>query len=562
MKGLNTIHLVIFIIFFCIPLMGSAATSHVFVYEVQTDGITAQDEFVLLYNPTENTIDASNWSIQYKSAAGTKYYKKNFSSDTYIQPLEYFLIAHKNYQGTQTPDMIHASFTLASTGGSVYVVANQTTLTSDTDNSIIDRYTWEEEDAQKQKNTEEQENNKLTNQITTSSNPILVKAPEPELKPYSLTSDPLIIINELLPNPVGIDAEGEWIEIKNADAQEIDMSGWMISDAAKSFTIGSLRIIRGAVVIFKRSETGIALNNSGTEVVTISDSYGNIIDRMGYQEAMAEGISLARNKNNQWETTSTPTPGEENVITKIINQEVVPTTQDIILQAQARQKSLIDNLQLATTTNELTATELQLNYNIIITELLPNPVGSDNDNEWIELYNNSTQPANLDGYILADASGKIFTIKNYPLDPFEFGVITRNSSKLSLNNKNETIKLWAPDGTLLDSTQYITSAKEGDAYALNPNGLWDWTNIPTPGGENVFTQPQENTENNKIQETPEDEIKKPEQQVLGASTSTNQILIKQKPSTTRYIKYFFILIGVIITAFIVFKKSKNNINQQ
>ncbi len=46
-----------------------------------------------------------------------------------------------------------------------------------------------------------------------------------------------------------------------------------------------------------------------------------------------------------------------------------------------------------------------MNSEIIITEIMYNPAGSDTDWEWIEIYNSSTASIDLSGYVLDDASG-------------------------------------------------------------------------------------------------------------------------------------------------------------
>ena len=43
-----------------------------------------------------------------------------------------------------------------------------------------------------------------------------------------------LVINEILPNPAGSD-DYEWIELKNIGSGDVDLTGWKISDASKSY---------------------------------------------------------------------------------------------------------------------------------------------------------------------------------------------------------------------------------------------------------------------------------------------------------------------------------------
>lgn len=57
-------------------------------------------------------------------------------------------------------------------------------------------------------------------------------------------------------------------------------------------------------------------------------------------------------------------------------------------------------------TKELdSSTQEMMNSDIIITEIMYNPSGSDTDWEWIEIYNSSNVTIDLNGYVLDDASG-------------------------------------------------------------------------------------------------------------------------------------------------------------
>lgn len=86
-----------------------------------------------------------------------------------------------------------------------------------------------------------------------------------------------IVINAINPNPLTGD---EWIELKNIDNKELNLSSWKITDESKStFTIGILSLSPGQVErVFPKN---ISLNNDG-DMITLYDSNGQIIDTFQY----------------------------------------------------------------------------------------------------------------------------------------------------------------------------------------------------------------------------------------------------------------------------------------
>ena len=96
-----------------------------------------------------------------------------------------------------------------------------------------------------------------------------------------------------------------------------------------------------------------------------------------------------------------------------------------------------------------------------ITEVLPNPVGKDTGSEYVVLFNNSSVTVNVVGWRLQDASGKKSNINIGKLSPgAQFKVIGLDL-KITLNNRQETIKLFDAGGGLVDSFSYTGPAAEG-----------------------------------------------------------------------------------------------------
>jgi hypothetical protein len=132
---------------------------------------------------------------------------------------------------------------------------------------------------------------------------------------------------------------------------------------------------------------------------------------------------------------------------------------------------------------------------IIISELLPNPAGSDTAGEWIELHNTGDVVQSLAGWSLKDASGKTYAFTTESVPARGFLVLPYSTTKISLNNSGDTIFLYDGSGALVDSFAYVQTMKDDVALARTASGSIAATTQPTPGKENVIVAvaPQQKT---------------------------------------------------------------------
>lgn len=118
---------------------------------------------------------------------------------------------------------------------------------------------------------------------------------------FSLTAAEGIIITEIMPNPAAVsDDHGEWIEIYNADASAIDLTGWKMTDQTGSDTIEvALTINPGEYMVFCvdgdlatnggieedyvfwGGATGVTFNNTG-DVISLFNASGNLVTSLTY----------------------------------------------------------------------------------------------------------------------------------------------------------------------------------------------------------------------------------------------------------------------------------------
>lgn len=273
--------------------------------------------------------------------------------------------------------------------------------------------------------------------------------------------------SELFPNPVGTDSENEFIELVNEGVAAVSLAGWELrDDKGRSFVFDDMTITSGAKLAAPYSETKIPLPNGGGKL-TLHDPNGVERNAIEYGTPVPEGSTYA-SFGADWSWTTTPTPDADNVLTT--PEEENAPEEDVPAEEVPEEETADEPEPVA----------------VMLSEVMPNPTGDDVEGEWIELYNPGAD-ADLTGWILDDAEGGS--------NPYVFpegttatagGYLTvpRPSSKLALNNDEDSVRLFAPDGTLVDSADYA-DAKEGEAFARGAEG-WSWTATPTPGSANEF----------------------------------------------------------------------------
>lgn len=125
---------------------------------------------------------------------------------------------------------------------------------------------------------------------------------------------------------------------------------------------------------------------------------------------------------------------------------------------------------------------------IEITELFTDPVSpqSDEEDEYIELFNPNSEEVNLNGYKLE--SGMNFTysyiIGEVKLQPGEYYAISRKDSKLTLSNTSSRARLLDPKGELVSESDPYDKSYQAQSWQLY-GGTWQWSSVPTPSATNI-----------------------------------------------------------------------------
>lgn len=293
-------------------------------------------------------------------------------------------------------------------------------------------------------------------------------------------------LSEVLPNPEGADADGEFIELYNADVHAVDLFGWVVADAAREYVIGSrgedtIIASRGYYVV-RAQESGIALNNSTPEVVRLVDPFEIVKSQIEYDRA-TEGESYAR-IGGAWEWTNRVTPGVVNDSSDIDDPEDDPEN------VNNDDNDLPDNEE---PDDEDEKEEFDLSRAIRISEIVPNPVGSD-DEEWIELENTGAVGMDVRGWTVTDGTTFYRVEKSTMINAHQFLVLKRKDTKITLNNSADELYLVNPAQEILEGVAW-SDASEGEAFARGSDQRWHWTVKPTLGAANIVETPESDDEN-------------------------------------------------------------------
>ena len=351
-----------------------------------------------------------------------------------------------------------------------------------------------------------------------------------------------VVINELYPNPSGSDTSDEFVELLNTGDSPVNLSGWKVVDAA-----GSVHTLGGSLapqefLVVRRERSGLALNNSGGETVTLFNGSGAVLGVVTYEGVVQEDRSYSRSSEGDFLWTSEVTPGKENNIIVenrapivLVSANIKQTTHipvafdasdtidpdgdmlsfswdfgdgsrgigdyvehvfskegvyTVVVEVKdAFHNTVQESIAVTVSAHEKipSGTGGDLLSYIEISEFVANPVGTD-ATEYIELYNSSSEVIDLSGIKIDDEEGgsRAYTVPDRTyIEPAQYRVFGRQDTKIALNNTNDSVRLLYGDGTIVHEVRY-DDVQEGASYVKDENGVWVWSMQQTPGDANVI----------------------------------------------------------------------------
>lgn len=354
------------------PLYGSAevaSVQHVVISEVQITGGSGKstDEFIELYNPTDNTISMNSWQLIKKTASGSEYILVDNFEERSILAHSFFLIVHPvGYLAEVQPDHYYTT-TNSVAGNNTVILIDDAGEPVDTvgfgsasffesaaapnpgSNKSIERKARHDSTDETMieggahyflGNGEDTENNS-TDFVTRSDPepqnaqtdieyleievpelPVIDPEEEEDVSEEEITNEIYsneIIITELFPNPEGKD-DGEFIELYNGGDTAVDLESWQLGDeSSRRYTISVEILESGQYLAIEKEASGISLNNTSDSAMLYWPD-GTLLDSVSYSGCEeARSYSLV---NSEWLWSDEVTPGSENQFT-IINESPI-----------------------------------------------------------------------------------------------------------------------------------------------------------------------------------------------------------------------------------------------
>jgi len=122
-----------------------------------------------------------------------------------------------------------------------------------------------------------------------------------------------MIIKEFLPNPLGKDADGEYIKLFNDGTTTADLNGWQIKDASGAvFKLNNYKLASHQELILDYKTTKITLNNNG-ETIFLYDNRNQLIDKLSFSGPVKKGTVIIKDNPSLLETSLLS--GERKIIT-------------------------------------------------------------------------------------------------------------------------------------------------------------------------------------------------------------------------------------------------------
>ena len=301
---------------------------------------------------------------------------------------------------------------------------------------------------------------------------------------------PKVLINEIAWMGTAVSANNEWIELWNGTDSPLSLEGWALKafDGTPEIQLEG-EIPAKSFFLLERTDDntlpGIAagqiyagaLQNTG-EKLELFNELGELIDSVDCSSGWLAGDNSTKQTmeriDSGWQTSQSPggTPKKQNAIQQ---EEPQPKPEPELLPQEEAQPGL---------------KPIVYPSGILINELIPSPEGTDALEEWIELKNADDAEVNLSQWKIQDTMGSVTTYtfpEGTKISPNGFLVLSRPTTKITLNNDGDGLLLIQPNGNILDTVKY-EKAPRGQSYN-RIRAAWVWSAAPTPGKENLASLP-------------------------------------------------------------------------
>lgn len=244
--------------------------------EVYSRGVETDPDWVEVYNAGTESVDMSGWKIYDAGGQSGSKPKKEFPAGSVVAPGEWIIIV--------VDDADASGFGLSSNGEKIWLENSSSALVDSVEFPALD------ENTSFGRYPDGTDNWQVLNVVTKGA------ANDNSTPPPAI----LIKMNEIFSK--GIDTDPDWIEIYNASAVAVDLSGYKIYDSGgqsgskpkKEFPAGTTIEAGGffVIVVDDADASGFGLSSNGEEV-WLEDASGAVTDNVVFP-AMVAGQSYGR----------------------------------------------------------------------------------------------------------------------------------------------------------------------------------------------------------------------------------------------------------------------------
>lgn len=318
------------------------------------------------------------------------------------------------------------------------------------------------------------------------------------------------VISEVMWMGSDLSIQDEWVEITGLDS-DTDLSGWKLTSVNTSgneitivqFATGSILPASHSWVIARYeasqsrllndpyiTSTTMTLPNSKL-LMRLRDPSGAVVDQAddgagepfagsnpsGGAKASMERVNLraAGSEKSSWSTSAAVFGWDEGVTIYGTPGSIDFVSSSSSSSSEYSSSSIGDQPYFNCTKSE----------HIFVSELMPDPEGTDAENEWIELQNPTSDVWTLQGWTLELEGSSKKVIPDLTIPPQSVALILTNTLGLSLNNNGATVILRDSDSSECDRVAYPKLPTAVSYGRAADDGQWKATCYPTPAEPNL-----------------------------------------------------------------------------
>jgi len=421
--------LFLFLLLFSAGSFVVAQENNILITEVQISGDESKFDYIKIYNTLNSEIDLGGYKLRKRASTGSESSLRVFPVGTKVGAQGYLIWSNSDYSGV-IGSTIESSSTLAK---------NNSIAVLDNEGLLLDAVAWGESES-----------------------------PFVEAQPFSENPGKNQQLARKYENGAYIDS--------NNNLQDFYIKGAIEQD--EGVQDSEIDVV---VEIISEEETE-ANNEISTGIENNFFSSDFSINQLPFVDAGKDIIILVGEKI-EFDGSNSYDP-ENDILSFFWNFGNGETSEDIkpeyiyefpgnyqvALEVSDGKESSIDFLKVSV-----------LPKGIIISEIFPNPRGSDKGAEWIEIYNGNEQIVDISGFEIISKTKKFVFPENTFIFEKQFLVI---KPSFSLTNKQGEIEFNYPNGVRIQKINY-SETKEGQSLAFSNDGFYFSIN-PTPGYRNII----------------------------------------------------------------------------